>query len=65
MTQSRGSKRSVPADNMMAVKVYIETAAIGAMHNHPPAQLAYVLSDVCEFTIGNAKKMLKYRWYYV
>lgn len=56
-----GVSRKVLAysENMMAVEVYFEKEAIGAMHNHPHEQITYVLSGEFEFTIGDETKIVK------
>ncbi|MGC4231980.1 MAG: cupin domain-containing protein [Niabella sp.] len=45
-------------DKLMMVKVKFETGAVGAMHQHPHAQVSYVESGSFELTIGNEVKIL-------
>lgn len=46
-------------DNLMAVEVYFEKGAIGALHSHPHEQITYCLSGAFEFSIGGVKKVIR------
>ncbi|MDO5725070.1 MAG: cupin domain-containing protein [Tissierellia bacterium] len=56
-----GIKRKVIAfnENLMAVEIYFEEGAVGAMHKHPHEQISYIIEGEFEFTIGGQKQILK------
>ncbi len=55
-----GLKRKVLAHDkdMMAVEVYFEEGAVGAMHTHPHTQISYVLEGEFLATIGDETKTI-------
>ena len=56
----KGVKRKVVAYNesLMAVEVYFEEGAIGALHSHPHEQITYIIEGEFEFNIGGEKVLL-------
>lgn len=46
-------------ENIMAVEVYFEEGAIGAMHSHPHEQITYIIEGEFEFTINGKKTILR------
>lgn len=58
---SEGVKRKILAygDKLMAVEVYFDKDAVGALHSHPHTQLTYVLEGEFEFEINGIKKIVK------
>jgi quercetin dioxygenase-like cupin family protein len=55
-----GVKRQFLAYNqdIMAVKVFLSKDAVGALHEHPHTQVAYVVSGVFDYTVGSETKRL-------
>ncbi|MBF9220949.1 cupin domain-containing protein [Hymenobacter sp. BT662] len=43
----------------MLTRVAFETGAVGAVHNHPHAQLSYAESGVFEYTIAGETQTLR------
>lgn len=46
-------------DGLMCVENTFQKGAVGALHHHPHTQITYVVSGVFEFTIGDAKRIVK------
>jgi quercetin dioxygenase-like cupin family protein len=56
-----GIKRKVLAyhENLMAVEVYFEKGAEGAMHSHPHEQITYVLKGKFECNFDGKKQIVE------
>lgn len=59
-TTGPGVRRKLLAHgpDLMLTRVAFETGSIGALHQHPHAQLSYVESGAFEYTIGEATRTL-------
>ncbi len=57
---SKGAERRVGAYNeeMMCVENTFEEGAVGAMHQHPHLQIAYIASGEFEFTVDGETKVV-------
>lgn len=55
-----GIKRKVLAhhENLMAVEVYFDKGAVGAIHAHPHEQITYILKGKFEFNIDGKKQVI-------
>ncbi|MEM9233759.1 MAG: cupin domain-containing protein [Pseudomonadota bacterium] len=55
-----GIKRQILGygDTLMGVRVWFETGAIGEVHSHPHAQMAYVESGQFRVTVGESVSVL-------